>query len=36
VSGIAMGSAMRERFARLVRALGMGIAATGAWMLVTI
>jgi hypothetical protein len=31
-----MGNALRERFARLVQVVGMSIAATGAWMLVTI
>jgi urease accessory protein len=36
VSGIAMGGAMRERFARLVQVVGMSITAMGAWMLVTV
>ena len=36
VSGIVMGNAMRERFVRLVQVMGMGIAAMGAWMLVTV
>lgn len=36
VSGIAMGSALRKRFTRLVQVMGMGIAAMGAWMLVTV
>jgi urease accessory protein len=36
VSGIAMGSALRERFVRLVQVVGMSIAAMGAWMLVTV
>ncbi|MFH2140616.1 MAG: HupE/UreJ family protein [Pseudomonadota bacterium] len=36
VSGIVMGSTLRERFTRLVQILGMSIAAMGAWMLVTI
>jgi urease accessory protein len=36
VSGIVMGSALRERFTRLVQGMGMSIAAMGAWMLVTI
>ncbi|MBA3023565.1 MAG: HupE/UreJ family protein [Gammaproteobacteria bacterium] len=36
VSGIVIGSALRERFTRLVQVVGMSIAAMGAWMLVTI
>jgi urease accessory protein len=36
VSGIVMGSALRERFSRVVQVLGMSIAAMGAWMLATI
>jgi hypothetical protein len=31
-----MGSALRERFSRVVQVLGMSIAAMGAWMLATI
>ncbi|MBU1215268.1 MAG: HupE/UreJ family protein [Gammaproteobacteria bacterium] len=36
VSGVAMGSVLRERFARVVQVMGMSIAAMGAWMLVTV
>ncbi|GAB5605552.1 HupE/UreJ family protein [Sideroxyarcus sp. TK5] len=36
VSGIFMGNALRERFVRWVQVVGMGIAAMGAWMLVTV
>lgn len=36
VSGIVIGDALRERFARLVQVMGMCIAAMGAWMLVSV